>query len=96
MPVIVNVAAVLVREISPLPVLVALKLPTIFAKFRIVPPTELVVNNPVVLIGAVWLIEPDEVKVSAPVEVSPLVVVVAPSPMASVVSEPIANKLLSV
>ena len=45
-------AALLVNLILPLPVLVAAKLPTVFAEFSVVPPTEIVVSNPLVLIDA--------------------------------------------
>src|SRR6266404_2135936 len=45
MPVIVRGAAVLVREIFPLVVLVALNEVTVFALPSVVPPTELVVSN---------------------------------------------------
>jgi hypothetical protein len=50
---IVNGAAVLVSAMSPLVTLAALKLPTVFAPFSIVPPTESVLNKPGVLIAAV-------------------------------------------
>ncbi len=49
MPVIVSVAAVFVGEIAPPFALVAFKLPTVFAFDSVVPPTELVCSNPVVL-----------------------------------------------
>src|SRR5438105_4808876 len=48
MPVIVSGLAVLTRLTLPLPVLVPLKLPTVFALVSVVPPTELVVSRPVV------------------------------------------------
>jgi hypothetical protein len=48
-PVIVNGAAVLIREMLPMPVLVALKLVTTFALFKVVPIAELVVNKPPVI-----------------------------------------------
>ena len=41
-------AAVLVNAMLPLVVLVALKLPTVFAPFRVVPEVELEVNRPLV------------------------------------------------
>src|SRR5437588_799142 len=47
--VMVSGLAVLVRETSPLVVLVALNVPTVLAPFRVVPPAELVVRVPVVL-----------------------------------------------
>jgi len=46
MPVMVNGAAVFVNAILPLVIFVPLKLVTVFALFNVVPPTELVVNNP--------------------------------------------------
>ena len=49
MPVIVSGLAVLVSAMLPLAVLVALKVPTVFAPFSVWPVTELVVNVPVVL-----------------------------------------------
>jgi hypothetical protein len=49
MPVIDNGAAVLIKEILPMPVLVALKLVTTFALFKTVPVAELVVSKPPVI-----------------------------------------------
>ena len=45
MPVKLKVAAVLVSEILPAPVLLALKLETVLALPRVVPPTELVISE---------------------------------------------------
>jgi hypothetical protein len=49
MPVIDNGAAVLINAMLPMPVLVALKLVTTFALFKVVPVAELVVNKPPVI-----------------------------------------------
>ena len=64
-PVTVSGLAVLVRSMSPLVVLVALKVLTVFALLSVVPPTELVVRVPVVFTIAVdcSAIAPPEVPV---------------------------------
>ena len=66
-------APLLVKLIFPLPLLEAVYIPTVFAELSVVPPTELVVSVPVVLIAAVWLIAPDEVREIALVVVKPAV-----------------------
>ena len=48
MPAIVSVVAVFVRSMSPLVVLVPVKLPTVLAPLNVCPVVELVVNRPVV------------------------------------------------
>ena len=70
MPLIVSDAAVFVREMSPLDELVALKPVTALEVLvRVVPPTLLVVKNPV-LIGADWVIAPLAFKEIEPASVS--------------------------
>ena len=66
-PVIVSVAAVLVRSMSPEVVLVALNEPTVLAPLRVEPPAELVVRRPVVLTRPA----PDSTRVPEAVRLTP-------------------------
>ena len=69
----VKVAAVLVKETTPPDVLVALKVVTVLAPFKVVPPTEVVVKT-VPLIGADCVIVLPEFKVTVLGVVMPLTV----------------------
>ena len=51
-------APLLVKLIFPPPLLLAVKRPTVFAELSVVPPTELVVNVPLVFIAALCVIAP--------------------------------------
>ena len=86
MPVIVNVAAVLVREISPLPELVALKLVTVLEPLSVCPDTELVVKRPVVLtrpapLSVIEADVPRAVRLTAPLPAAVIVPVTAIVPV---------------
>ncbi len=64
-PVTVKVLAVLIKLISPLVVFVALKLVTVFASVKVVPPSDEVVNSaPSMIALAAWVIVPPLVKVT--------------------------------
>src|SRR5207302_1648428 len=92
MPVSVSVPAALVSDTSPDVMLVALKLPTVFALLRVVPPTDVVDSVPIVLTAA------DPLSLMAPLDCSvtvpPLVLVrfwltVSAAAVASSVSAPV-------